>query len=73
MRKLRRKSPPEPQEHQVLTNLSKEQVEQAFQYLSDPIQVYPPPGLEELNQVEWFLLDQLLQQLLQEKQHSRVQ
>ncbi len=61
------------QERQVLSNLSVEQIEQALKWLDSPVQSPPPPELESLNQLEWYLLDKLLQQLLVEKENSRLQ
>ena len=60
-------------EKSVLEKLSQNQVEQALQWLSSPVQEPPPQELESLNQVEWFLLSRLLESLLLEKQHHRLQ
>ena len=57
----------------MLDKLSPMQVEQAFKWLDSPIQTSPPQELESLSQMEWFLLDRMLQGLLQEKQHSPLQ
>ena len=57
----------------MLDRLSPSQVELAFQWLDSPIQIPPPEELESLSQVEWFLLDRMLQGLLDEKQHSPLQ
>lgn len=57
----------------MLERLSPQQVELAFQWLDSPIQSAPPPELESLSQMEWFLLDRMLQSLLQEKESQRVQ
>ena len=56
----------------MLQDLSEEQLEQALAWLASPVQTYPPKGLEGLNQVEWYLLDNLLQNLLLERDHSPV-
>jgi hypothetical protein len=61
------------QERQVLSHLSVEQIEQALKWLDSPVQSPPPPELESLNQLEWYLLDKLLQQLLSEKESSLLQ
>jgi hypothetical protein len=61
------------QERQVLSHLSVEQIEQALKWLDSPVQSPPPPELESLNQLEWYLLDKLLQQLLVEKESSLLQ
>jgi hypothetical protein len=51
----------------MLQNLSPEQVELALQWLDSPVLNPPPQELEHLSQVEWYLLDHLLQSLLKEK------
>ena len=66
LRKLKTK------EQQMLTNLSVEQVEQALQWLDSPVQSAPPQELEQLSQVEWYLLDQMLQNLILEKRFSSL-
>ena len=60
-------------EKQMLDRLTPQQVEQAFQWLDSPVQTSPPQDLESLTQVEWFLLDRMLQGLLAEKEQNRVQ
>ena len=58
----------------MLSNLTKEQVEQALSYLHNPVLTTPPPQeLEHLNQAEWFLLDRMLQQLMKEKDSQLLQ
>jgi hypothetical protein len=57
----------------MLEKLSPNQMELAFKWLESPIQCPPPPELESLSQMEWFLLDRMLQQLLKEKESQRVQ
>jgi hypothetical protein len=57
----------------VLQDLSNNQVEQALAWLASPIQEPPPQNLEHHNQMEWFLLQRMLDSLLLEKQHSPVQ
>jgi len=53
--------------------LSKDQLEQAFQWLADPLPSAPPKELEPLSQYEWFLLSRMLDALLQEKDNSPLQ
>jgi hypothetical protein len=57
----------------VLSNLSNNQVEQALQWLADPLPSPPPKGLEPLSQADWFLLSRMLDSLLAEKQASPLQ
>ena len=56
----------------MLQDLNSSQLEQALAYLANPEVLQPPQPLKHLNQVEWFLLEQLLNNLLEEKQHSPV-
>jgi hypothetical protein len=56
----------------MLDKLSKQQVEKAFLYLSDPLKSLPQE-LKELNEMEWFLLHRMLQSLLQEKESHPLQ
>jgi hypothetical protein len=62
-------------EHQVpqLQHLTNPQLEQALAWLDSPVQSAPPQELKELSQVEWYLLRQLLDQLLLEREHNPVQ
>jgi hypothetical protein len=53
--------------------LSQSQVEQAFQWLADPLPSAPPKELEPLGQYEWFLLSRMLDSLLQEKDSNPLQ
>ena len=57
----------------MLYQLTPQQVEQAFQWLNNPVQSYPPKDLENLTDLEWFLLDRMLYTLLQEKEYSKLQ
>jgi hypothetical protein len=57
----------------MLDNLSLQQVEKALAYLAHPVQTHPPKDLEELNPQEWFVLERMLQALLNEKLHSPLQ
>ena len=58
----------------MLDSLSQKQVELAFQYLNQPVLSHPPPlELQELNDLEWFLLERMLQKLLKEKDESPLQ
>jgi hypothetical protein len=54
---------------QELTNL---QVEKALKWLASPELDGPPEELVALSQVEWYLLDRMLQELLLEKQLSKL-
>ena len=56
----------------MLNNLSLQQVELGLAWLASPIQDSPPQELESLGQMEWFLLDRMLQALETEKRLSRV-
>ena len=58
----------------MLQDLTQNQVESALQYLHlQPTSFPPPSDLKGLNEMEWFLLDRMLESLLKEKQHSQVQ
>ena len=57
----------------MLQDLTKPQVEQALAWLANPDLWSVPHELKELSQVEWFLLNQLLENLLEERNHSRLQ
>ena len=59
----------------MLDKLSPDQVERAFQFLADPSQKLskPPQELQNLNQLEWFLLGRMLTHLLEEKDHHPLQ
>ncbi len=57
----------------MLEKLSQRQVEKAFQWLESPLPSPPPEDLEQLNQLEWFLLKRMLDNLLEEKQQHRLQ
>lgn len=61
-----------PEKPKSLQDLSNQQVELAFQWLSSPELAPFPQELDELNQAEWFLLNSLLESLQQEKQNSQV-
>ena len=56
----------------MLNNLSLQQVELGLAWLASPLQEAPPQELEKLGQMEWFLLDRMLQALEIEKKLSRV-
>jgi hypothetical protein len=57
------KNPPK-KERTMLQDLTNQQVEQAFKYLYEQPMSFPPPKeLKELNNAEWLVLDQLLQNL----------
>ena len=57
----------------MLQNLTRPQVEQALAWLAQPDPLSVPQELKGLSQLEWFLLNNLLENLLEEKQHSPVQ
>ena len=52
--------------------LSKDKLEKAFLYLYEPKNKYVPEGLTELTEVQWLLLDQILDNLLIEKEEATV-
>jgi hypothetical protein len=62
-----------PQEMEVLLQLSPEQVEQAWKWLDDPTPTPPPPELNFLSLLEWHLLELLLVNLMEEKEHHPLQ
>jgi hypothetical protein len=68
MRKL-----PQLKEKNVLQKLSLPQVERALAWLASPLPEPPPEDLQELNELEWFLLRRMLDSLLHEKESSPVQ
>jgi hypothetical protein len=58
----------------MLQDLTQSQVESALQYLHlQPTSFPPPSDLKELNPMEWFLLDRMLDCLLKEKESSQLQ
>ena len=57
----------------LLSQLSRNQLELAFKWLASPIQEPPPEELVKLSQVEWFLLQRMLDSLLKEKESSQLQ
>ena len=67
-RRLRRK-----QELRSLVELSVSQLEQAFLWLASPEQLPPPRELQELSQMEWFLVQKMLEGLQQEKEMYPLQ
>ena len=56
----------------MLNNLSLQQVELGLAWLASPIQDSPPQELEGLGQMEWFLLDRMLQALEVERRANPV-
>jgi hypothetical protein len=56
----------------MLDSLSPNQVELALEWLASPLLESPPEELLNLTQVEWFLLDRMLDQLMVERGHSPV-
>lgn len=57
----------------MLQDLTRPQVEQALAWLANPQPQQMPQELKELNQLEWFLLNSLLENLLEEKEQNPVQ
>ena len=57
----------------MLDNLTQPQIEQAMQYLVQTIKEPPPKELQNLNEMEWFLLGRMLQSLMAEKLESPLQ
>jgi hypothetical protein len=60
-------------ERQMLDKLSPNQVEKALRYLKSPLPLEVPKELQELSQVEWYLLARMLDRLLEEKAQHPVQ
>ena len=57
----------------MLDKLSQSQLEQAFLFLQYPSSQPLPKELEELNELEWLLLSQMLERLLLEKKSHPLQ
>lgn len=57
----------------MLDKLSKSQVEQALLRLQSPSHLPLPRELEQLNELEWFLLSRMLERLLEEKDSQPLQ
>jgi len=57
----------------MLDHLSLPQVEKALEWLASPLDNPPPEGLENLHQLEWYLLERMLERLLQEKSEHPLQ
>jgi hypothetical protein len=47
-------------------------VELALEWLASPLLESPPEELLDLTQIEWFLLDRMLETLMLEKQRSHL-
>jgi hypothetical protein len=60
-------------EHQVLQELSQDQLEQALKFLAQPTPDSVPQPLKDLNLLEWHLLQSLLDNLLEEQRQHPVQ
>ena len=60
-------------EQSMLDNLTLPQVEKALQWIAQPIKEPPPKELEEVNDLEWFLLTRMLQELMSEKSQQPLQ
>jgi hypothetical protein len=56
----------------MLQDLSVPQLERALEWLDSPLAESPPEELLKLTEIEWYLLDRLLEQLMVEKDHSPV-
>lgn len=56
----------------MLQELSNNQLEQALAYLANPLPESLPEPLNKLNQAEWYLLERLLETLLEEKGNGPV-
>jgi hypothetical protein len=56
----------------LLPDLPLPLLEQAFRFLANEEQDWPPPELDHLSGLEWMLLEQLLQSLLKERDRSPV-
>jgi hypothetical protein len=48
-------------------------VEKALAWLASPLNDPPPEGLEKLHHLEWYLLERMLERLLQEKSEHPLQ
>ena len=59
-----------PKREKRLQDLSPQEIESALHFLYHPDQEYPPLNLRHLTDMEWGLLDHLLNNLMYEKQHS---
>jgi len=59
-------------EQTFLMAMKEPELELAFRWLADPLPSPPPPSLECLTQVEWFLLRQMLDDLLEAREHSSL-
>jgi hypothetical protein len=57
----------------MLQELNQQQLERALRFLNSPLKADPPPELQQLSPVEWYLLNNLLENLLEEKKHHRLQ
>jgi|688.fasta_scaffold2587579_1 hypothetical protein len=57
----------------MLDHLSLPQVEKALAWLASPLNDPPPEGLEKLHHLEWYLLERMLERLLQEKSEHPLQ
>jgi hypothetical protein len=56
-----------------MVEMSVSQLEQAFLWLESPDSLPPPKELQELSQMEWFLVQKLLEGLQQEKEMYPLQ
>ena len=56
----------------MLENLSLQQVSLALECLANEELEYLPEELQKLSPLDWFLLEQLLENLLKERRYSQV-
>ena len=63
---LRKRKPP----RKSLENLSVVELELALQYLCLPQSLPPPEPLKSLNDLEWFVLEKLLEKLVEQRDQS---
>ena len=57
----------------MLQELNPDQVENALQWLASPLREPPPQDLRHLQELEWFLLERMLESLMLEKRHNPLQ
>ena len=57
----------------MLQELNPDQVESALQWLASPLREPPPQDLRHLQELEWFLLERMLESLMLEKRHNPLQ
>ena len=57
----------------MLQDLNLQQVESALQWLANPLLEPPPQDLQHLQELEWFLLQRMLDSLMWEKRLNPLQ